>query len=381
MPIVLLGNVENRKSFDLFNILIKNNFNVICSSKKSFFVRLFLSIVYCRFVVNQDLNYIFSNFKKNKFWTNTHLVIFPVDENIMEDYYNFKEEKPHQVCAAFPEKSTFYIASDKKKLMAYCRSIEVLVPDEFETFNTQTLSLVSYPLIAKPKIGAGSIGIQRIYNENELKIFLNKNQNFNEDYLIQELIGNGRDVEGGFFLCDHGKVISFYSHKRIRTYPSSGGVTVFSKIDRNHKIFLLGSKILGSLNWNGLAMVEFIFDPKDQEYKLIEINPRAWGSILLSEFSGLLMISTYVSLAVGKDTSLGGSVNIRKDNSYVRWFFPWDLITYINSRFKIQDFWKMNFHNTCYINFTYSTFWRSFFFLAFNFLSFERLVKFTSKIK
>jgi hypothetical protein len=37
--------------------------------------------------------------------------------------------------------------------------------------------------------------------------------------------------------------------------------------------------LLASLGWTGVAMVEFKVDPRDGEPKLLEVNPRFWGSL------------------------------------------------------------------------------------------------------
>ena len=44
----------------------------------------------------------------------------------------------------------------------------------------------------------------------------------------------------------------------------------------------ISEKLLDSLNWNGPAMVEFKLDQNLNEYKLIEINPKLWGSLDLT---------------------------------------------------------------------------------------------------
>ena len=101
---------------------------------------------------------------------------------------------------------------------------------------------------------------------------------------------------GAFFLCLNGSVVSSYAHQRIRTYPESGGVTVYSESVDNERVLEIGAKLLGQLNWSGLAMVEFLWSETHNDYVVIEINPRLWGSVLLSELVESHMISNYVRL-------------------------------------------------------------------------------------
>lgn len=65
---------------------------------------------------------------------------------------------------------------------------------------------------------------------------------------------------GAFFLCDKGKVISAYSHKRIRTMPEEGGVTVLSQMDYNDVLIAQGKKLLEEVGWSGLIMLEYLYD-------------------------------------------------------------------------------------------------------------------------
>ncbi len=39
----------------------------------------------------------------------------------------------------------------------------------------------------------------------------------------------------------------------------------------------IAAKILGLIGYYGLSEVEFMFDPRDGRYKLLEINARPWG--------------------------------------------------------------------------------------------------------
>ena len=49
-------------------------------------------------------------------------------------------------------------------------------------------------------------------------------------------------------------------------------------------------------------MIEYILDHRDNKYKLIEINPRMWGSIMLSEFCNSNMLDNYINISVGGKT-------------------------------------------------------------------------------
>ena len=144
-------------------------------------------------------------------------------------------------------------------------------------------------------------------------------------------------------------MIDAYSHQRIRTSPPTGGVTVLSKLHINLPLIAEGKKILDKAGWNGLVMLEFLLDERIGKYKVIEANPRVWGSIMLPEFSGRNLLSNYVRLCMDQNPLF----NYRTEETYIRWFFPVDVLNYIKKLGCIKGFW--NFKNTCFINWSYAS--------------------------
>ena len=229
-------------------------------------------------------------------------------------------------------------------------------------------------LIIKPRVGSGSEEVKYINTRDDLKLLDEINR---EEVVIQEKIKNGREVIGAFYLFDNNKLISSYCHQRIRTFPEEGGVTVFSKLVTNDEVVSSGEKLLKLLNWDGLAMIEFLFDPADKKYKVIEINPRLWGSILLSEFSDINMIENYIELSLNRSLKSYAP----KTGTKIRWFFPYDVMYYIKNKFDKKNFWKFDIANTCYIGLTYSNKLRSFLFIIISYFRLETILKSLKKMK
>ncbi len=76
-------------------------------------------------------------------------------------------------------------------------------------------------------------------------------------------------------------------HHRIREYPVTGGASVCAESFYEEELKGLGMKLLDHLKWEGVAMVEFKKDNKDGKYKLMEINPKLWGSLELAITAGV----------------------------------------------------------------------------------------------
>ncbi len=63
----------------------------------------------------------------------------------------------------------------------------------------------------------------------------------------------------------------------------------------------LGLSLLKSLNWIGVAMAEFKVDPRDGIPKLMEVNPRFWGSLHLAIVSGVDFPYLILKMAEGRN--------------------------------------------------------------------------------
>ncbi len=92
---------------------------------------------------------------------------------------------------------------------------------------------------------------------------------------------------GFFALYQEGVCKRVYMHKRIRETPPSGGVSCCAESFYDAKLKDYGMRLLDRLGWHGVAMVEFRCDERDGKYKLMEINPKFWGSLDLALAAGV----------------------------------------------------------------------------------------------
>ena len=101
---------------------------------------------------------------------------------------------------------------------------------------------------------------------------------------LQEYI-EGRGY-GFFSLFQDGEPVLCQMHERIWEYPVTGGPSVYARTVCDRRLEELGLRLLRALRWNGVAMVEFRKAAVDGDYRLMEINPRFWGSLDLSIAAG-----------------------------------------------------------------------------------------------
>lgn len=371
---IILSDLQTRKAFDIYGICTSFDYNIIGTTEGSSFERSILSLIYTRTLQPLNSKKFSDDFEHILDSSETKPVFFPTEEKTILNFYKYMEDNSaEKVFYNLPSKSVFNLVRDKGAFSEFCLTNKLPVPKEYDYKELTAQDSLPCNLIIKPKIGSGSMGIRFIDRMDELRE--SDDLDFT-DYLIQERLENSTNVEGAFFLFDKGKMVSYYGHKRIRTYPEEGGVTVYSKCEVNDTLMNLGSDLLTKLNWSGLAMVEFLYDEKSKTYKIIEVNPRAWGSIMLSEFCGSHMIENYIRTSMG-EKPIAADIN---EDTYIRWVFPWDVISYIKKKGHIENFWDFGTTKTCYINFTYASWYRSTLFLIYNVFDPNKISKLFKKI-
>jgi predicted ATP-grasp superfamily ATP-dependent carboligase len=148
---------------------------------------------------------------------------------------------------------------------------------------------LEYPIVLKGPFEAGKNIVTYVYNKEDLirefYAMIEKN-NFTEPHLplIQEFIRG--DGYGFFAYYEQGLCKRVFMHQRIREYPAKGGASVCAQSFSDPLLMEYGKRILDHLKWNGVAMVEFKKDV-DGIYKLMEINPKFWGSLDLALCAGV----------------------------------------------------------------------------------------------
>jgi len=106
--------------------------------------------------------------------------------------------------------------------------------------------------------------------------------------MIQEYIPTANNKVYCFSaLYQKGKCKRIFIQKQIRNVPANGGTCAFAESFYNREIIENSQKLLDSLNWNGVAHIEYKLDIRDNKFKLLEINPKFWASTEMSLKAGV----------------------------------------------------------------------------------------------
>jgi len=202
--------------------------------------------------------------------------------------------------------------------------------------------------VIKPRISSGSFGIVYVKKKEDL---VSSYQSVHQRYpfpLIQEYIPDGEGTFGFSALFDESSSVkAAFVHKKLRMYPVQGGPSTLREGVEHPQIMELGLSLLKALNWAGIAMVEFKVDPRDGIPKLMEINPRFWGSLQLAIFSGVDFPYLILKMAKGEKFEPVLQYPIGKRS---RWFLFGDILHFVDNprRFRLHpSFFRFFDRETC----------------------------------
>lgn len=186
------------------------------------------------------------------------------------------------------------IANNKLELSKFLKTHSIPGPITIGT-NIITKNLV-YPLLYKPLDEAGGNGIKLIKNKEEWDVHSKIIQN--EKFILQQYI-KGYDIDCSI-LSLKGQILSFTIQKAYipssKLYSPALGVEFLY----NDKVYKIVKKLIKSLNWTGVAHIDLRYDQIKKKFKVIEINPRYWGSVEASNKVGVNFPYLYCLTAMGK---------------------------------------------------------------------------------
>lgn len=233
-----------------------------------------------------------------------------------------------------PNDEAVSLCFDKQKSAEFVSDLGINVPKSYSFASVleveDNLEKIRFPVVTKAANELQVLPTSYFERAKDLLTYLKKNEalRINQSLtfpIIQERIhGNG---EGYFALYRNGKEIAYFMHKRVRELPSTGGSSTCAESIYEEDLLSAGRLILSSLNWNGVAMVEFKRCDRDKTLYFMEVNPKFWGSLDLSisagvDFPSLLPQSLEEHIFHGTKT---GYLQPYKTNVKFSWPFEGDL--------------------------------------------------------
>jgi D-aspartate ligase len=280
-------------------------------------------------------------------------LIFPTNDllvGFLSDNFNKLSGK---YILSISAKNITDIAFNKRKTYGSAKNSGLPIPDSFYPDSLLELKEIEpnliYPVILKPAI------MYNFYKKAGKKVFLckDKNELFDNykkalliipenEVIIQEMLQGGASKLYSFAsYASNGDVKGSFIAKRIRQKPMDFGVaTTFAITVKSDRIDELASKFLKSINYSGLSEVEFMFDDKINDFKLIEINPRTWKWHTMSNKVGINLIKMLIDDVDGKEITL--QKNEVENIGWIEQFTDTFVMIseFLKGRMKIKEYFK-----------------------------------------
>lgn len=310
MSTILVTDANRKNSLAIVRSLSKKGHNVYCAGNQKI-NKCFLS-KHCKkkFVYhnpNENKN-MFINDLLNIIKNYDIDILLPVSVDTTVAISYFKKRFEKHTIIPISDYDILIKAHNKESMLKIAEECHVSIPKTCCPSSQEELieiaDTMQYPVVIKPRKSSASRGVQYAQSKKELikKYSLSNKKNETFDFthpLIQEYIpGEIHDV---CLLCDNGKTIAGLTQRRIWTYPVNGGGGVINQTTQEPELMRLATVLTKELKWNGVTQVEFKIDSRNNMPKLMEVNPKFWGTLELSIAAGISFPDLLCKLALKEE--------------------------------------------------------------------------------
>ena len=215
-------------------------------------------------------------------------IIFPTNDEIVYILSKYRTELENYYRIPTPSWDIVKFAYDKKLTYQLAQESGIDIPKTFYPRDLNKLQQLNlqFPIIVKPSIkdhfySKTRLKAIQVNNKRELTEVFKKTLSIidGSEIMIQDLIPGGPEYLFSFCsLFRGGEVLAKITARRARQHPMDfGHASTFVQTVNVPEIEEISKKILKVMGYYGLSEVEFMLDPRDRKYKLLEINARTWG--------------------------------------------------------------------------------------------------------
>ena len=184
---------------------------------------------------------------------------------------------------------------DKERLYATARELGIPIPETWSLTvenPTRIAATLPYPCIVKPTEQRSFYDVfgdkaWRIGSPEELRAAIDRADG--HPLVAQEIIGQG--LTDFYSVCSYigndGEAHGAFVGRKLEQYPPDFGTGCLVAAEGPAAIAERGVRVLKAFGYRGISEVEFIYDARDGEHKLLDINTRVWKWIGLPIAAGV----------------------------------------------------------------------------------------------
>lgn len=224
-------------------------------------------------------------------------VVFPVGAATLAQLAEHREALEGHARFLVSPPAVLEAANDKRRVGELARSLGVPAPQEYPCPGGALPE--AFPVVVKPRCGE-KFGLhaeeryRKAYDPAGFRAAWEAMARYDPQPVVQELL-TGEAVGVSLVMDGKSRPVSALCHRRVREYPTQGGPSSCCESVWDGALVEHAVKLLRGLGFVGLAMVEF------KGGKLLEINPRVWGSFPLTYKCGAPLARDYVRASLGEE--------------------------------------------------------------------------------
>jgi len=227
-----------------------------------------------------------------------HWVLFPTDDHAVGLVSRNYDVLASQYRISVPPWGQLQYLCDKRLL--HQTALDLGIPQPWTAWPSTPEELreidCPYPVIVKPaiRIRRSSLAVPKAWRAADRASLLAQFDKASalvgsENLMVQEIIpGGGKGQVSYAAICRDGSPLASIVARERRQYPMDfGQFSTFVESVDEPKVIQFAVRLLNSLHFNGLFEIEFKQDPRNGEFKLLDVNPRVWGWHTLSRRAGV----------------------------------------------------------------------------------------------
>ena len=245
-------------------------------------------------------------------------ILFPTNDQWVEAVCRHSERLSKKFIVCGPDYDTLKKILSKDVFAKKLQSIGIPVPSVYES--DVDISSLQYPIAIKSvqRRRSGNIQMgQRIADasdelrfvvcgsKEDAKKYLDYAYKENVPVYFQQIVrGDSSSMRTIGVFAKNGTVKALFYGKKVRGYPAQFGDCIVGEMcDIPNWARDYACKIISSINYTGIAELEFMIDKVTEKPYFIEMNPRSWSWVELCKHAGLNLAQiAFENLVLENDT-------------------------------------------------------------------------------
>lgn len=228
------------------------------------------------------------------------LVVYPGREKSIDALSSAWSTMPSGAVLACADPSTLDRLRNKATLSSLAEEAGVRIPRQLARGSAGELASarLSVPCVVKPTTSGASLSTARLVNSIEELEGILRSLPSDTPLLVQER-ARGPLASLAVVISQDGRLVARFQQLAMRTWPAETGVSARAvSIPPDEELTARAVRLLVSAGFWGMAQLQFI--GADREARLIDFNPRFFGSLPLALASGVNLPAAWHAVTLGR---------------------------------------------------------------------------------